>query len=371
MSLKYIWQCKDWPRFRWQDKALDQKIYEYMAGASRLVGEVKHLSEGQRTEAFIDLMISEAIKTSQIEGESFDRKDVRSSLRNQLGLSQALEVVKNPQANGVSALMISVRDNFDKPLTAERLYQWQSQVVANSHWGSDLVVGGWRNNFEPMQIVSGPVGRREVHYEAPPSAQVAREMENFIKWFNDSRNNLKGPLRAGVAHLYFECIHPFDDGNGRVGRALSEMALSQELGHPVLLSLSTAIEKRREDYYAALKKASYGDTEITEWLLWFLDTLLISQQQGRKQIEFVISKTRFWSSYGCLLNERQKKVLQRMFREGVDGFIGGMSARKYSQITNCSKTTATRDLTELLKMGAIKKLPGSGRSTRYDYVLKE
>lgn len=367
-DMQYIWQRSEWPNFIWDNDAVDQNTYDYALEASGLVGEVKHLSEADKTDALIDLMVSEAVKTSQIEGENFDRADVRSSIRNQLGLNATPEAVRDPKANGVAALMISVRDYFARGLTEERLCEWQDQIIVGPYERSKLDVGQWRTSREPMQIVSGAIGKEKVHYEAPPSSQVPMEMTRFIEWFKGSQK-LKGAVRAGVAHLYFECIHPFSDGNGRVGRAISEIALSQELGHPALLSLSTTIHGRKKEYYDALSRASSGGLDITEWLVWFTDLVLDSQKQAKEQIGFVLSKARFWDGYADKLNERQTKILNRMLREGLEGFKGGMSAQKYMKITDCSKATATRDLTELMKMRAIRKLEGGGRSTHYDIQL--
>jgi len=366
----YIWQRDEWPNFTWDNNAVDQNAYAYALEASSLVGEVKHLSETEKTDALIDLMVSEAVKTSQIEGENFDREDVRSSIRNQLGLNATPETVRDPRANGVAALMISVRDHFAEHLTEQRLCEWQNQIIVGRYDRAKLDVGKWRTSVEPMQIVSGAIGKEKVHYEAPPSEQAPAEMKRFVEWFNASQN-LKGAIRAGVAHLYFECIHPFSDGNGRVGRAISEIALSQELGHPALLSLSTTIQGRRQDYYDALSRGSQRSLDITEWLVWFTGLVLDSQRQAKEQIAYVISKARFWDIHGDELNERQAKALGRMFREGPEGFKGGMSAQKYTKITECSKATATRDLAELLKMGAFRKLEGGGRSTRYDIQLPD
>ena len=366
--MAYIWQRAEWPNFTWDIAAVDQNVYAYALEASRLVGEVQHLSEAEKTDVLIDRMISEAVKTSQIEGENLDREDVRSAIRNHLGLNASLETVRDQRANGVAALMISVRDHFAEPLTEQRLCEWQDRIIVGRFDRGKLEVGKWRTSVEPMQIVSGAIGKTKIHYEAPPSAQVPAEMKRYIEWFNGSKN-LKGAVCAGVAHLYFECIHPFSDGNGRVGRAISETALSQEFGHPALLSLSTTIQGRQQEYYDALSRASRGSLDITEWLVWFTGLVLDSQREAKAQISYVLSKAQFWDTYIDRLNERQTKILGRMFREGSEGFKGGMSAQKYSKITKCSKATATRDLAELLKMGAFKKLEGSGRSTRYDIQL--
>ena len=333
-----------------------------------MLGEVRHLPEDQKNDALIDLLISEAVKTSQIEGENLNPEDVRSSIRNQLGLNATPESVHDPRADGVAAMMISVRKHFSDTLTAERLCAWQDMVIANPMERARLVVGYWRTSPEPMQIVSGAYGREVVHYEAPPASRVADEMAAFLQWFNSSQH-LKAVARAGIAHLYFECIHPFDDGNGRVGRAIAEIALSQELGHPALLSLSSSIQSKRKEYYEALNRASRGTLDITDWLVWFTEVILDAQRQAYDQIGFVLAKARFWATYRDKLNARQNQVVSRMFQEGHEGFTGGMNASKYAKLTNCAKATATRDLTQLLEMGAFKKLEGGGRSTRYELNL--
>lgn len=369
-NVTYIWQRDDWPNFVWDNETVDSSAHAYALEASRLVGEVAHLSDAVRTGVQIDLIVSEAVKTSQIEGESYDRQDVRSSIRNQLGLNAVPAAVRDPRANGVAALMISVREHFAAALTEERLCKWQELIIADGFGRGRIEVGKWRSSESPMQVVSRAFGKEKVHYEAPPSKWVPGEMKRFVEWFNGSRN-LKGAVRAGVAHLYFECIHPFDDGNGRVGRAISETALSQELGYPALLSLSATIQDRVQEYYDALERAGRGSVDITEWLVWFTHLALESQMQAREHVIYVIAKARFWDAHGVGLNERQAKVLARMFLEGRDGFKGGMHAGKYMKMAGCSKATATRDLARLLQMGAFRKQESGGRSTRYDVRLPD
>ena len=366
--MTYIWQRKNWPNFTWNNELIEKSSNQFITIANQLVGKVSDLSKDEKSEALVDLMVSEAIKTSQIEGENYNRDDVRSSIRNQLKLNNKPEKVIDPEANGVASLMVSVRKHFADPLTAQRLYDWQDKIIVSRHDRNWNELGKWRTHIAPMLIVSGAFGKEKTHYEAPPSDQVPAEMERFINWFNGSKY-LSGPIRAGIAHLYFECIHPFSDGNGRVGRAISELALSQSLGYPVLMSLSTTIMSRRAEYYDALKLSSQGTLDITKWLVWFTTLVLDSQKQAIEQIEFVLSKARFWDKHNSQLNDRQSKIIARMLREGPNNFIGGMSANKYCKITKCSKATATRDMAELLKIGAFQKLNGGGRSTRYKVNL--
>jgi len=366
--VRYIWQQKDWPTFTWSTKALQDSIYKYALEASALIGQMAHMGEEDKREALMDIMISEAIKTSQIEGENLNREDVRSSIRNLLGLNVPPERINDQRVNGVAQLMLSVQENYAEPLSAELLWQWHDMLISDSSQRERLEIGRWRTSKEPMQIVSGYIGHEKVHYEALPSQVLSTEMGAFIKWFNES-TSLQAPIRAAVAHLYFESIHPFSDGNGRVGRAISEMALSQELKHPVLLSLSTTIEARRKEYYDQLSKASRGTCDITEWVIWFTDLVLSAQIQAKEQINFVLAKARFWDTYSDDLSPRQSKVIARMLHQGLGGFEGGMSATKYMKLTECSKATATRDLTDMHNKGCLTKQDGGGRSTRYDVKL--
>jgi Fic family protein len=370
--MTYIWAREGWPRFRFDLQGVQAALYRYAAEANALQGRVAQLDEEEQTEALIDLVVSEAITTSAIEGEDLDRNDVRSSIRNQLGLNPTPEPVSDPRADGMAALMLSVRERFREPLTTRRLFDWHDMVIADRDLRRRMPVGAWRD--DAIQIVSGAIGREVVHFEAPPAADVPREMARFLRWFNGTAprgetSDLPGPVRAAVAHLHFECIHPFADGNGRIGRAISEIALSQELGRPVLLSLSMAIEAERKRYYEALAVASRGGLDVTQWVGYFVETVLEAQLAARATIAFVLEKARFWRRFGDRVNERQRKVLARMFRAGPEGFEGGISARKYVGLTGASKATASRDLADLLRAGALRRLPGGGRSTRYELAL--
>lgn len=368
--MKYIWESKNWPEFEYDLSGIQDVLYGYAMETSALSGGVAQLPNDLQNDAVLDLMVSEAIKTSEIEGEKLDQEDVRSSIINQLGLSKKTEHIKDPRAIGISKLIVSVRKNYNQSLTKEELFEWHSMIIADSYYMSYLEVGKWRTGKEPMQIVSGPIGHETVHYEAPPSATLDKEMEKFISWFNEShpsssKTKIPGPVRAAITHLYFEYIHPFSDGNGRIGRALSEKALSQELQRPVLLSLSTTIEKNKKEYYQELARASKGDLNITRWINYFVRMIYEAQIDAKTRIVFILQKAKFWSQYTSKINERQSKVLVRMFKEGVSGFKGGISAQKYMKISVCSKATATRDLSELLAYGCIERLPGRGRSTSY------
>lgn len=367
--MRYNWQQPDWPEFRYQIDELQDLMFEFAANAGQISGLLKGLPEDAKTETAIDVMVSEAIKTSEIEGEYLSRKDVISSIRNNLGLAAKDGPVYDQRAQGIAKLMIAVRNSYAEKLSKEKLFAWHRMVMKGAR---KIKAGDWRKHDEPMQVVSGSIGKEKIHFEAPPSSRVPGEMSSFIQWFNDTgpggAKEIKMPLvRSALAHVYFESIHPFEDGNGRIGRAISEMALSQVLKRPVLLSLSKAIEAKKNDYYHALKEAQRSN-EITAWITYFVKTTIEAQRQAVTQIEFTLKKTKFFDHFEKQLNERQLKVLRRMMAAGPQGFKGGMSAKKYMAIAKTSKATATRDLQELAAIKAL--IPfGGGRSTRYEANL--
>jgi len=368
--MKYIWQHEEWPRFHYNLEAVQEGLYLYAKISSEIVGAFQHIEKEDQQEAQLDIIISEAIRTSEIEGEFYTKDDIRSSLKNCLALTDKKEKVRDKRANGVSHLMITSRESFDHQLSDEMLFDWHHSLMQFSAERDRINIGRWRDSHDPMQIISGPFGREKVHYEAPDSTSVPKEMRNLIKWFNTTMPekdeiSLPGPVRAAIAHLYFEVIHPFDDGNGRIGRAISEKALAQDLGRPILLSLSSEILKNKKSYYDELSRASRGDMDITEWIKYFCKLCYQAQLSTRELIDFVVFKSKFWREHASILNERQEKVLSRMFREGPQGFIGGMTAKKYMIIADTSKASATRDLTDLFDKGCLDRLPGEGRNTSY------
>jgi Fic family protein len=315
------------------------------------------------------MMVVEAIKTSEIEGEFLSRKDVASSIRNNLGLVHQAEEIKDLRAKGIAELMIDVHNSYTKELTEQKVFLWHRALLSHTN---NILVGGWRTHEDPMQIVSGAMGKEKVHFEAPPSDRIPLEMTQFINWFNSTapvqQNAIRhAPIRAAVAHIYFESIHPFEDGNGRIGRTLAEKALAQTTGHPQLISLSAAIEKDKKAYYQALEKAQRSN-EITDWVIYFVDLIVKAQEYAQELINFTLQKTKYFDRFKDQLNSRQLKVINRMLSEGVDGFEGGMNAAKYKRIAKTSKATATRDLQGLLELGAI-TIEGQGRSTRYHLNL--
>jgi Fic family protein len=266
--------------------------------------------------------------------------------------------------------MVAVRNSFAAPLTDETLFLWHRMLMSQA---TRIIAGAWRTHQEPMLVVSGAIGKEKIHFEAPPSTQVPAEMEKFIAWFNDTapgaKNEIKkAPVRSAIAHLYFESIHPFEDGNGRIGRAIAEKALSQTIGRPVLLSLSQTIEADKKAYYLALESAQRNN-EITDWMKYFVKTTFQAQLEAKRLIDFTLKKTKFFDLFKDRLNERQLKVIIKMLEAEPKGFEGGMTANKYISITKASKATATRDLQLLAELGVF--VPeGGGRSRRYSLNIE-
>ncbi len=365
----YSWQQNDWPEFRYKHTGLENLLVSFSEKLGHVTGILKALPDDIEMEAVIDMMVAEALKTSEIEGEYVSRRDVLSSIKKNLGLATDRKALKDKKAEGVGQLMTDVRKTFHEPLTKEKLFLWHKLLMADSQ---NIIIGTWRTHKEPMQVVSGAMGKTKVHFEAPPSKQVPAEMKQFVSWFNDTVPGgkleiKKAPIRAAIAHLYFETIHPFEDGNGRIGRAVAEKALAQALGRPVMLSLSRTIEARKQEYYNALQKAQRSN-EITAWIHYFVNVINDAQAEAEEQILFTLKKVKFFDRFMKELNERQLRVIKRMFNEGSEGFKGGMNAAKYVGITKTSKATATRDLQHLANIKAF--IPfGGGRSTRYELNL--
>ena len=372
--MKWIWQEANWPDFRYDKRILEERDIAFRLHAERLMGRMEALPKADQQDATIDLMLSEAIKTSAIEGEMLDRESVRSSLLS-LITSDTLPKTSDQKAAGAASLLVDVRKNWQASLTHDLLGSWQSMAVPEQRYTS-IVRGAYRNDPSPMQIISGPYGREKVHYEAPPAARVPDEMATLIDWYNQTspmngEQKIPGIARAGIAHLWFEVIHPFDDGNGRVGRAIADRALSQTLGYPTTACLATTIEADKQSYYQQLEEASRGSLDVNAWLDYFADTVNKAQAIAREEVDFVLLKTRFYEMYGNQLNNRQAKMVARVFAEGRKGFEGGITTRKYEAITKCPNRTASRDLSGLVAKGILISLPGGGRTTRYELTIVE
>lgn len=368
--MTWNWEQKDWPEFRWDSEALKTMEAQFQLKSGILIGSIKHIPEKDKTLLIIDMITSEAIKTSEIENEFLNRDSVQSSIRRNFGLDTDNRRV-DPAERGIAEMITDLYNHFDKPLTHEFLFQWHKMITSGR---ADLEeIGKYRTSHEPMQVVSNSLEEIEVHFEAPPSNQLEGEMEVFVQWFADTApggpKELPAITRAGIAHMYFVCIHPFEDGNGRIARGIAEKALSQSLGQPTLIALSLIIESKRKDYYRSLE-LNNKDMEITDWLQYFGETILNAQEYTQDTIDFLLEKTKFYDRYRDRLNERQAKVVARIFKEGLGGFKDGLNRDKYAKISGAPTATATRDLAELVEIGAFTKT-GELKGTRYHLALKE
>lgn len=362
--MTWNWQHKDWPRFRWNPAALEKLEQTFLRQAGMVSGCLKHMSEHEKTGLTVELISTEALKTSEIEGDILDRDSVQSSVRRNFGLDTDTRRIP-PAERGIAEMMVDVYRTYKVPVDHEMLFNWHKMLTRGRKDLTDI--GRYRTHEDAMQVVSGKVHDPRIHFEAPPSKTMMAEMSRFIDWFNFTARDDAIPFvplaRAGVAHLHFVSIHPFEDGNGRIGRALSEKALSQSLGQPTLLALSQTIQADRKTYYRMLERNNQS-LEITEWLVYFAETVLEAQKATLALIDFLIAKTQMFDRLRGQLNDRQSKALARMFREGPGGFEGGMSADKYIAITGASRATATRDLADLVKKEALTRT-GERKHARY------
>lgn len=366
--MPWNWEHTDWPNFSYDAATLEPLEKQLLLQYGEFIGACKHMDADDREMLRIELVGEEAIKTSEIEGEILNRDSVQSSLRHQFGLDAEAPGVR-PAERGVSRMMVDLYRGFAEPLTDQTLFEWHKMLLSHDR-GID-VAGGYRTHAQAMQVVSGLLHRPTAHFEAPPSSRVPDEMKRFVAWFNDTaprgRNRLPALTRASLGHLYFESIHPFEDGNGRIGRALAEKSLAQNLGGPTLIALAYTIERRRKAYYSALERYNKR-LEIGGWMTYFAGTIVEAQNNTLKRVEFYLAKAKLYARLKGLLNDRQEKAIARMFREGIDGFKGGLSADNYIAITKTSRATATRDLQNLVEAGALTRT-GELRHTRYHLNL--
>ncbi|APO88446.1 Fic family protein [Marivivens sp. JLT3646] len=368
--MAWNWTLPDWPDFRYDASALEPFEQTFLLSSGEILGAFHHVSQPEREQLRIELLSEEAMQTSAIEGEILDRLSVQSSLRRHLGLDPDSYPAK-PREQGVAEMMVDLYSSFAEPLTHETLFRWHRMLL--SHDRRLETVGAYRQHAEAMQIVSGRLDRPTIHFEAPPSGRLMLEMDRYADWFSKTGPGGSEPLpaltRAGLGHLYFESIHPFEDGNGRLGRALAEKSLAQNIGQPSLISLAFTIEKERKAYYDQLEQHQQT-LQVTDWLVWFAEVVLRAQQVTLDRVGFFISKAHFFDRHRDQLNERQVKAITRMFREGPGGFKGGLSAENYLKITGTSRATATRDLQDLVEKGALSRT-GERRHTRYWLNLTE
>lgn len=368
----WVWQEDDWPRFRWSEEALSGPVALARSAQSRLASATRFLREEDRRKALAEILVMDGVETSAIEGEALDPESVRSSVARQLGLPEAGLRGPEDKVVGLVEMLLDATQKHIEPLTQGRLCAWQAALFPTGRSGLRKVVTGDLRGEEPMRVVSGPDGKEKVHFEAVPRDRLEDELQAFLDWFADPPPDLDGMLRAGLAHLWFETVHPFEDGNGRVGRAVADMALAQADGSPMrLYSLSSQLKQVRDAYYDQLEAAQRGDLDVTGWLLWFVEQVQAAVETAEKTVENTLWKSRFWLHHSDSgFNERQRKALNRMLDLGPGGFEGGMTNRKYRNLTKASAPTATRDLKELVDKGAL-VAKGSGRGASYELVIPD
>ncbi len=361
----FIHQQLNWPNFSWENDEIVNLLSEARNLQGRLIGKMESLGFDLRNEAILDTLTLDVIKTSEIEGEYLNPDQVRSSIARKLGMEIAGSVESDRNVDGVVEMMLDATQNYSDPLTAERLFNWHAALFPTGRSGMyKITVAGWRKDTTgPMQVVSGAIGKEKVHFQAPDSSLVEKEMNLFLDWFN---NYLKIDLviKAAIAHLWFVTIHPFDDGNGRITRALTDMLLAQsDKSNQRFYSMSAQIRTERKEYYEILEKAQEGNLDITDWLKWFLNCLINALKSTDSVLVRVLSKADFWARHSkTIINERQKKLLNII----LDGFDGKLTSSKWAKIAKCSKDTAIRDINDLIEKNILQKEAAGGRSTNYE-----
>jgi len=364
----YIWSDPKWPAFRWHDARLLEPLATARLKQGRLLGSMARLGFELKQEAQLEALTEDVIKSSEIEGEILDRHSVRSSIARRLGVPEGAVAPADRRSEGVVEVMLDATGNFKNELTAERLLAWQAALFPTGYSGLHKIkTGAWRDDSDrPMQVVSGPVGRQRVHYEAPPADSVDAEMARFLEWFN-KRTGPEGLLRAGLAHLWFVTIHPFEDGNGRIARAIADKALAQsEDSGQRFYSMSSQIRKNRAAYYDTLERTQKGSLDVTDWLVWFLECFARAIDGAEEVCAHVLRKADFWQRYAReAFTDRQKKVLNRY----LDGLEDKLTAKKWAAIAKCSIPSAQRDINDLLARGVLRRNQGGSKNTSYDLAV--
>ena len=363
----YIHEQPGWPDLRWERESLADKLAAVRRRQGRLIGRIEALGFDLRQEAVLLTFTEDVLKSSDIEGEKLDAEQVRSSIARRLGIDIGGLTRADRDVEGMVEVALDAAGRWDQPLTAERLHGWHASMFPTGRSGlRRITVGGWRGaGSDPMQVVSGPTGRERVHFEAPPAARLGLEMRAFLDWFN-APSETDEVIRAGLAHLRFVTIHPFDDGNGRIARAIADMALARsESSQQRFYSMSSQIRQERADYYAILEQTQKGTTDVSEFLGWFLACLDRAIESAQATLDSVLAKARFWERVAPLpINERQRLVVNRL----LDNFEGKLTTSKWAKLAKCSQDTALRDITSLIEHGILVRNPKGGRSTSYDLV---
>ncbi|HMT06394.1 MAG TPA: Fic family protein [Pyrinomonadaceae bacterium] len=366
--MTYIYEYKEWPKFEWNDELLVGELGKVRHNQGRLIGRMEALGFQLREESVLATLTEDVVRSSEIEGENLDVAQVRSSIARRLGMDIAGMVPSDRDVEGVVEMMLDATQNYAQPLTEQRLFDWHASLFPTGRSGmTKIIVGGWRDDSSgPMEVVSGPIGRERVHYQAPPAKLVNGEMASFIKWIENNKA-IDGVLAAAIAHVWFITIHPFDDGNGRIARAIADLMLARSEDSPQrFYSMSSRIRVERKHYYDVLERTQKGGLDITRWLLWFISCLNSAFDHSEKTLGTVLTKVNFWDSItDVTLNDRQRRVLNRL----LDGFEGKLTSTKWAKLGKCSQDTATRDIEDLINKRILTRGPAGGRSTSYEILL--
>lgn len=361
---KYIYQYKDWPQFSWDNEIVQPLLSKVRYLQGRIVGRMNTFGFLEKEEAVLDTLTTDVVRSSQIEGEVLDPLQVRSSIANRLGINIEDSIKSNRDVHGVVSMMLDATQNYKEPLTNERLFAWHNSMFPSGYSGMVKIETG-RYRTGPMQIVSGALGRETVHFTAPPHELMEGEMNEFLNWFNTFQN-LDDVLKSAVAHFWFIIIHPFDDGNGRIARAISDLLLARsDDSSNRFYSLSSQILKERKEYYHQLQEAQSSDGDITNWIQWYLNCLYRALEQTEESTDKVVGKAEFWDRHiDTELNSRQRLMINKL----LDGFEGKLKTSKWAKITKCSQDTALRDIKDLIDKGILQKEDSGGRSTNYELI---
>ena len=371
--IHYIWQDKEWPHFRWRSEELISSLSHCSFLRGQLLGRLASLGLEFSREAQAAVLVAEVLQTSAIEGKTLDPDSVRSSVARRLGLPEAGLSRQDRYTDGLVDVLLDATVNYGQPLTVERLHGWQAALFPTGFSGLQRIVTGTFRDEAPMQVISGPIGREKVHYEAIPGPQVEQEMTAFLQWWHENQKKIDGILRAAISGFWFVTIHPYEDGNGRLARALTDMALAQDEKRSVrYYSFSAQIMDERQEYYDILERCQKGGMDITEWLLWFLGCFERAIERSEVLISKVLRKAHFWELYGQIsITDRQRKVVNRLLEAGPGGFVGGLTTRKYMGMTKTSRATSYREISDLVDKGMLYQNSGKGRSVNYDLAWPE
>jgi Fic family protein len=364
--VKYIYQYHNWPHFTWDEKEIQVILGKVRHLQGKIFGQINALGFSMREETILTTLTLDVLKSAEIEGEILNYDQVRSSIARRLGLDYAGLTYPDRNVEGVVEMMLDATQNYQNPLNEERLFGWHAALFPTGRSGLHKIDTGCYRKGE-MQIVSGPMGKEKVHYQAPPPEQVKYEMDQFIDWFNKD-TKLDDVVKSAVAHFWFIIIHPFDDGNGRIARAISDLLLARsDNSHQRFYSLSNQILQERKTYYDTLQKVQFKDGDISEWLIWYLNCLYRALKNTEQTIDKVLYKADFWDKHkNTVLNARQRLMLNKL----LDGFTGKLKTSKWAKITKCSQDTALRDIKDLIKKGILRQEKSGGRSTNYELVKK-